>query len=317
MNESTNAKHEFAAMEEFLITFHEGHSMRKLFQFDLRDYFEKHPLTRENYDKIKATLKKLKHYDVICANFGIETEKISLEEYAAKNGISKKRAKMLFNITSCFTKDFAIKLYYMAIQPKQLRRYIFETQFELHNMMKAYDEITGKNTTCEHHVGVCDGPTLGRDLFNEGFDTLEEVQKADRAIIREDGYGLTARANSISKTLDRYGLKNTLWRGALQVVAGEPPFSKNPPIYAIEDYGEVKIFFRSKNLVVNVAAVKDTLNGLVFNGDCTGFDVDRITNGDIWVYFNPTRHDAYHRRHAIESVVEALLKNNNVFIGED
>ena len=81
------------------------------------------------------------------------------------------------------------------------------------------------------------------------------------------------------------------------------------PICVIEDYGEVKIFFRTKKIRVNEESIKDVLNGLVYNDNCSGYNIDRLLNGDIWVYFNPTVHKDCDRRRAIEKVVEELNRH--------
>lgn len=99
---------------------------------------------------------------------------------------------------------------------------------------------------------------------------------------------------------------NTLWRGVLQTVySGD---DGTPMICAIEDYAVVKIFFREKKFGVDKEAMQDALNGLVYNNNCSGYDLDRLCNGDIWVYFNPTHHTAHDRRQAIDKVVDELKK---------
>ena len=309
------SEHEFSSMEDFLIFLFEGKFTRKrLHNLNLEDIFKEHPLDLGRYNKIKAFLKAYKrwNYDALCARFGIETPKLSYKEFAAAKGISEKKAEMLFADTERASKDFTAQLYYMVLPPALLRRFVFETQLELHNMAIAYDWLTGKDTAHEHNVGVCDeAPLLGRDLFNLGYDTLEEIQRAEQS-----GSPLRGRAKSIetSNALTQYGLNNTLWRGVLQTVySGD---GGTPMIYAIEDYEAVKIFFREKKIDANKEAMKDALNGLVYNNNCSGYDLDRLCNGDIWVYFNPTYHTAYDRRRAIDKIVDEL-KKFELYLRED
>ncbi len=311
----TNVIRIFSPMEEFLIDFCDESSKSRHYLYDLklRDYFQEHPLTKENCKKIKALLKKRrKDYDVICAHYGIETNKISCEDYAARSSRKKCKAELLFRQTLKWgiNEEFTQKLYYMAIQPNHLRQYIFEAQVELCNMMKAYDELTGKNTTEGHHVGTC-GYHLGRDLLRDGFDTLEEVQEnqsckevpcgVDTGMLFSDVY-------SVSKVLDKYGLDNTFWRGSLKLISGTPPFTKDPEIFAIEDYGEVKIYFSRKKINVDVESMQVVLNGCVFSGYCSGYDISLILQGNIWVYFNPADDAVSARRCVIEKVVKELRR---------
>ena len=101
------------------------------------------------------------------------------------------------------------------------------------------------------------------------------------------------------------------WHGLLKTVAVEPA-----PIFALEGCGEVRLYFDPKKFNVNVDAVKDTLNGLVYNNNCSGFDTNRLINGDIRVYLNPACHGPSDSHRVITKVAEALCKSD-LFLGED
>ena len=95
-----------------------------------------------------------------------------------------------------------------------------------------------------------------------------------------------------------------------------PSYDKDHQICVSEDYDEVKIFFDTKTIGADQAVIKDKLNGLVYNGNCGGYDTTRLLYGDIRVYFNPIYHGALDRRLVIKKVTETL-REYFVFVGED
>lgn len=309
----------FTPMEEFLIDYWEKNADSRNFglRFDMREYLHDNPLTQESYDKIEVFLKS--HgisYDVICAKYGIGTEKMSYQEYAIENGISEQMAEYSYDAVPWFMPSSALQLQYLAVRPEHLRELIFDAQFELHSAMLAYDSITGKDTVHEHHVGAVDESFLGWKLFKIGYDTLEEVQDPDKdssadkpSDIRRRGV-LKCMAYEVSELLNKCGLENTLWRGALRIVSGSPHDKNYPLIHVREDYDEVKIIFRPKDFTVNKAEVMTTIDSLVFANRCTGADSDRLAHGDLRVFFNPVCHTAEDRCYVIEKLDAAIRKPN-------
>ena len=304
-------RQEVIAMEEFLIEYWDKYSMSHTFlptDF-LKKHLQEYPLDEERYEKIVAFLKERVHFDMFCAKYGIGTEKIDYKQYAEKHDLSEKKVKNSFTHSPSLLKDSAVKLCYLAIKPEILRRIVCDAQFELHNAMLAYDSLTGKNTAYEHHVGIVDGPNQGMTLFNMGYDTLEEIQKADRKFLENDSTGVrNSIAVEVSETLNRYGLQNTLWRGALKRVSGNPFDKENPPIYIKEDFDEVKFIFKPMKFTLNQEEILATIDDMIFANHCTGADSKRLSHGDIRVYFNPTCHDASDRRYVVKKVDEAIRK---------
>ena len=309
--------HGFDPLETFLILYwNKSEKARNLISIDdIEKYLKKNPISVESRAKIDCFLREHFNYDVISACFGFNgNRKMTPEEYAEENGISKKSAKWHYENIMTTTWDTSFSLCAMMLSPKHLRRNIFEIQFRLHNMMKAYDLLSGKNTANEHHVGICDGTTLGKDLYSAGFDTLEEIQKANTDIsFAGDPKGLNYKASNVMR---KYGLNNELWRGACHVVSTRQGL-KHPMILAEEDYDHAKVFFNKAKFKLEESAIKEALNGLVYNHNCSGYDIDRLLCGEIWIYFNPIHHDASDRQTAIAKIVELLEKSSLVLIDEE
>ena len=304
-------RQEVIAMEEFLVVYWEKYpfSHRFLPTDYLREDLQKYPLDDDRYERVVAFLKEHINYDIFCAKYGIGTEKIDYKEYAKKHGLSERETKYTFTHSPQLLSNNAIKLCYLAIRPIILRKIVCDAQLELHNAMLAYDSLTGKNTAYEHHVGIIDGPSRGRELFNMGYDTLEEIQRADRKFLEDDSTGVrNAIAVDISEAMNRYGLQNTLWRGALKRISGNAFDKENPPIYIREDYDEVKFIFKPMKFILDQEEIKSTIDSLIFSNHCTGADSKRLSHGDIRVYFNPTCHDASDRHYVIKKLDEAIRK---------
>lgn len=87
------------------------------------------------------------------------------------------------------------------------------------------------------------------------------------------------------------------------VVATDYP---NPTIYAEEDYGWMKFYYRPADFVVDQGEMKVVLNSLVCGGNCAGYDVKRLSGGEITVYFNPACHNKPDRQNVIKEVSDTL-----------
>ena len=48
------------------------------------------------------------------------------------------------------------------------------------------------------------------------------------------------------------------------------------PTRIAEDIGEIRIYFWPKKINVDEGTIKQVLNGLVFGGNCIGYDVTRL-----------------------------------------
>ena len=80
----------------------------------------------------------------------------------------------------------------------------------------------------------------------------------------------------------------------------------NYPICVIDELGQSRIYFKTKRINVDGEKVKATLNGLVFKGSCIGYDVSRLSGGEIRVYFNPTFNTETDRKAVTERMTEIL-----------
>ncbi len=114
-------------------------------------------------------------------------------------------------------------------------------------------------------------------------------------------------------------LEPKAWHGLLKTVAVEPA-----PVFALENCGEIRLFFDPKKFDVNVESVTAALNGLFYNNDCSGTDLDRLRNGEIRIFFNPACHGPSDSHRAINKVVEALceeaelpLIETDFFLGDE
>ena len=101
------------------------------------------------------------------------------------------------------------------------------------------------------------------------------------------------------------------WHGLLKTVAVSPA-----PIFVREDCGELNLFFNPKKFDVDVEAVRDALNGLVYNDNCSGYDIQRLSNGNVRIYLNPACHGPSDSHRVITKVAEVLCKSD-LFLGED
>ena len=88
--------------------------------------------------------------------------------------------------------------------------------------------------------------------------------------------------------------------------------SENPSVRIIEeaDCSEIKIFYQPERFRMDERKMNTILNGLTFFGNvCSGYDLDRMSRGDIRIYFNPICHTADDRHRVIEKVTEEITKN--------
>lgn len=80
----------------------------------------------------------------------------------------------------------------------------------------------------------------------------------------------------------------------------------NPPVYVLEDYGEIKFYYPPDEFRPVLYAIRMVLNALLFNGNCHSYDLDRLSAGEIMVRFNPTYHKRSDRQLVIDEVAETL-----------
>ena len=98
------------------------------------------------------------------------------------------------------------------------------------------------------------------------------------------------------------------------LVFGHPDSKTQPVIFSEESPSLVRIFFWPKKFDVDEAKLKTLLNGLIFNGNCIGYDGDRIPSGVIAIHFNPAYQNIADRRYVISEVVAKLKKMVNPFL---
>lgn len=82
--------------------------------------------------------------------------------------------------------------------------------------------------------------------------------------------------------------------------------SNVPVIMTEEDSGSVRMFFHPRKFDIVEERLKTILNGLVYNGTCSGYDADRALNGDVWIYFNPVLHNSTDRQVAVEKIMKLI-----------
>lgn len=99
-------------------------------------------------------------------------------------------------------------------------------------------------------------------------------------------------------------------RSIIYLVTDRPASKTTSLVLTRESNGEVRIYFRPERFMTNRQSMMDVLNGLVCSGTCAGFNIDMLMHGIIWVYFNPTYHDAGDRRRAIKKIAGELRKHS-------
>ena len=77
-------------------------------------------------------------------------------------------------------------------------------------------------------------------------------------------------------------------------------------VFAEKNLNEIQVYFWPKRYRPSESVVKTCLNGLVFNGNCTGYNVDRLVNGEIRVYLNPTYHNVADARRDVSKLIKVL-----------
>ena len=80
----------------------------------------------------------------------------------------------------------------------------------------------------------------------------------------------------------------------------------NPPVYVLEDYGEIKFYYPPDDFRPVLNAIRMVLNSLVCNGNCHSYDLERLPAGEIVVRINPACHRRSDRQLVIDEVAETL-----------
>lgn len=77
-----------------------------------------------------------------------------------------------------------------------------------------------------------------------------------------------------------------------------------------EHEGEIIYYFHPKRYQVDDAEMREVINGLIFNNECSGADLARLASGEIRVYFNPMMHCWLSRKTVTKKIISAIKQPN-------
>lgn len=69
---------------------------------------------------------------------------------------------------------------------------------------------------------------------------------------------------------------------------------------------EARVYFDPKNFAPDGHEMLTVVNGTIYSGHCTGCDIERLTLGEMRLYFNPLYNTAADREFTLARVKEAL-----------
>ena len=78
-------------------------------------------------------------------------------------------------------------------------------------------------------------------------------------------------------------------------------------------FNEIGFYYWTKKYQPDTEIIKRTVNGLLYNGNITGCDLDRVLMGEIRVFLNPVYHNEKDHSQVI-SRIEKSIQDTNITI---